>query len=728
MRGDHAPDTAAAEAEANPRPDWLPRPGMRLAAARSGIFDIPQLPAFFEASTVVPLPDSRRRLTPGMGRSAGADTGIDGAIGWGLKPSAERARRYAQEHDKPFWRVEDGFLRSVGLGKSGAPPVSLVVDDLGIYYDARTASRLETILATQDLSPLRDRAAALRELIVQTRLSKYNHLPDRPLKLPRTGKRRILLVDQVAGDLSLEGGLATAETFRDMAQAARSQHPHAELLVRVHPDVRAGLASSSLLELQRHFGLLILGEDVAAHALLDVVDEVWTVSSQLGFDALLYGLPVTCFGVPFYAGWGLTDDRATGTDAHTALKRRSVLRRSTDELVAAALLLYPRYADPIHRTPQTAENAIARLEFWRRCSERNAGKVLCSRFSRWKRPIAQAFLGGPRSHLRFSDRQPGGRTSVDHHYVWGMKRCSNRSQSIHRVEDGFIRSIGLGSDFRFPYSLCVDATGIYYDATKPSDLETLLAAADFTSAQTARAQKLIKELVKSGISKYNLDAQAKIELPALAPDRTIILVPGQVPDDASLRYGLCTVEDNLALLSAVRRERPDAYIIYKEHPELVSGNRKGAYPHETYRTYADLVVSTGSVVQWIKHCHEVHVMTSLAGFEALLRGKRVTCWGLPFYAGWGLTSDRVDCDRRGRRLSVEELVAGCLIQYPRYVDADSRLPCTPEDVLQLIQERSRTQAPASHRTHAHRFWHYLRQSGPSRLGRPSAKVQSAWKK
>lgn len=32
-------------------------------------------------------------------------------------------------------------------------------------------------------------------------------------------------------------------------------------------------------------------------------------------------------------------------------------------------------------------------------------------------------------------------------------------------------------------------------------------------------------------------------------------------------------------------------------------------------------------------------MTSTLGFEALLRGKPVTCLGMPFYAGWGLTRD-----------------------------------------------------------------------------------------
>ena len=34
---------------------------------------------------------------------------------------------------------------------------------------------------------------------------------------------------------------------------------------------------------------------------------------------------------------------------------------------------------------------------------------------------------------------------------------------------------------------------------------------------------------------------------------------------------------------------------------------------------------------------EVHTLTSLTGFEALLRGIEVHAYGGPFYAGWGLT-------------------------------------------------------------------------------------------
>jgi capsular polysaccharide export protein len=85
-----------------------------------------------------------------------------------------------------------------------------------------------------------------------------------------------------------------------------------------------------------------------------MVDEVHVNTSLAGFEALLRNKPVTTYGVPFYAGWGLT------TDLGPVPKRRSA-GRTLDELVAAALLLYPRYLDPVSGLPCPAEVLVMRL-------------------------------------------------------------------------------------------------------------------------------------------------------------------------------------------------------------------------------------------------------------------------------------------------------------------------------------------------------------------------------
>ena len=87
---------------------------------------------------------------------------------------------------------------------------------------------------------------------------------------------------------------------------------------------------------------------------------------------------------------------------------------------------------------------------------------------------------------------------------------------------------------------------------------------------------------------------------------------------------------------------------------------------------------------------EVHVLTSLAGFEALLRGRRVETYGQPFYSGWGLTTDHCPVARRKRILDLDELVAGTLILYPTYVSLKSRRFTTPENALdELLEWRQR---------------------------------------
>jgi capsular polysaccharide export protein len=58
----------------------------------------------------------------------------------------------------------------------------------------------------------------------------------------------------------------------------------------------------------------------------------------------------------------------------------------------------------------------------------------------------------------------------------------------------------------------------------------------------------------------------------------------------------------------------------------------------------------------INQVNEVWTMTSLLGFEALIRGKSVTCLGLPFYCGWGLTRDRQEVPRRHARPDILGLI------------------------------------------------------------------------
>ncbi len=437
----------------------------------------------------------------------------------------------------------------------------------------------------------------------------------------------------------------------------------------------------------RDFGsrVTLIADNVNPQALLRRARHLYVCSSQLGFEGLLAGVPVTCFGQAFYAGWGLTDDRQSSP--------RRTRRLTLEQLIAGALLLYPRYRHPITGQACEAEQVIEHLALQRRMFEENRRQFVCFDMSYWKKPFVRRYLRCPGQRVRFvrstqelaDVADPSQLTAV----VWASRKtpelarwAEQRGVPLWHMEDGFLRSSGLGSDLTAPGSLVLDPDGIYYDPSRPSRLEGLLQTAQFTPEELARAQRLREEVVSRGVSKYNLQSADRLELKA-RPGQRVLLVPGQVADDASIRLGTLDVSDNLSLLRKVRESEPDSYIVYKPHPDVLSGNRTGSL-HDVADPPWDLVVGQVPLATCLAAVDAVHTMTSLVGFEALLRGLPVVTYGQPFYASWGLTRDHAPLARRTRRLSLDELVAGTLLRYPRYVSWSAGCFCSAEDkVLEL---------------------------------------------
>ncbi|MDJ1008487.1 MAG: capsular polysaccharide biosynthesis protein [Paracoccaceae bacterium] len=253
---------------------------------------------------------------------------------------------------EPATRIEDGFLRSPGLGAALVPPSSLGLDDEGIHFDPQGPSRLERLIAGSTALPRAEieRARRLRERIAALGLSKYNlreDLPPLPAKRPR-----VLVVGQVEDDAAVLRTRADPFGNADLLRAAREDNPDAAILYKTHPDVESGLRKGRVKDAATLADLVIARGDPAR--LLGEVDAVWTISSTLGFEALLRGVPVTCLGAPFYAGWGLTRDLGP-----VPSRRRP--GPTLDGVVHAALIGYPRYFDPVTREPCPVEIAVDRL-------------------------------------------------------------------------------------------------------------------------------------------------------------------------------------------------------------------------------------------------------------------------------------------------------------------------------------------------------------------------------
>ncbi len=598
---------------------------------------------------------------------------------WGKSPTSGRGEKVATRQDAPVLRVEDAFLRSVLPGRAkGSPPMGLLLDDKGVHFDSTAPSALETLLATHPLddTPLLARARVAMARMRAAHLSKYNAFaPDLPHPLP--GQPYVLVIDQTKGDASIKHAGANSNRFREMLVLAQLDNPGRKVLVKTHPETDQGFRAG-------HYGpedendqvSLVTGPHSPWH-LLENAAAVYTVSSGMGFEAIIAGHRPRVFGQPFYAGWGLSDDE------HPVTRRQRNLTQA--QLFAAAMILYPTWYDPYRDSLCEIETVLDNLEAQARAWREDHTGYVAFGMRLWKRRPLLKFFGGAEGVIfeTAADKAlPKARDQGRKLLVW----AGQDSPALHapdittlRVEDGFLRSRGLGAELTPPLSLVSDDLGIYYDPGQESRLERLIGDSPRLPAHArARADALIERITALKLSKYNLSDR---NLPDL-PEGRRILVPGQVEDDASIRLGCQDVRTNLALLTRARQENPDAVIIYKPHPDVEAGLRAGKIDATGL---ADIVADKSNPIALIDAVDEVWTMTSLLGFEALLRGRKVTALGTPFYAGWGLTHDlgRVP-DRRKARPDLVALTHAALIAYPRYFDPVTELPCPVEVVLDRL--------------------------------------------
>lgn len=599
----------------------------------------------------------------------------DAVAVWGHGIPARRGEKVAARTGAPLIRVEDAFLRSILPGRAGDPPLGLLIDHSGVHYDPGQPSDLEALLATHPLDDpaLMQRAAEGMERLRLGDLSKYN-AHDIALNPPSAGY--VLVVDQVRDDAAVRLGGADAETFARMLAEAKAAHPQATILIKTHPETAQGLRPG-------HFGpqdeggrVRLLDAQVSPWRLLKGAEAVYTVSSQLGFEAILAGHRPVVFGQPFYSGWGLSNDRMPPPRRGRSL--------SPAQLFAAAMLLYPTWYDPCRDRLCSFEDALDQLEAEVRAFREDRYGHVAVGIRLWKRGGLQRAFGRRRTVV-FDDTVQGALTRAwsDKRglLIWAGREPDGLAQQaaaskvpLRRMEDGFLRSRGLGAALVPALSLVTDDLGIYYDPSRESRLERLIAAGPPPGGE-ARAERLIAQITAAGLTKYNLSGRP---LPPL-PEGHRILVPGQVEDDASILRGGGAVRTNLGLLQAVREANPEAVILFKPHPDVVAGLRPGTVLETEARRFADMVLPHADPAALIEACEEVWTMTSLLGFEALIRGRRVTCLGTPFYAGWGLTRDLGPVPyRRQARPRLAALAHAALIAYPRCFDPRTGLPCPPE--------------------------------------------------
>lgn len=494
---------------------------------------------------------------------------------------------------------------------------------------------------------------------------------------PATACERVVLIDERAsGSHDSRTARARKAAFDRMVSSALAAHPHAQFqLVRSAAIGRGRWLSETSRALPR--GTHCAHAESTACAAIDQATRVYTLAAPEGLHALLANVPLHVFGAPWYAGWGLTQD------GHPQPARQS--RPTLAALFDIAFLQFGRYLDPATHAPGTLDALLDSLELQRKVAARFAalGEVAGVRFQWWKRPFATPYLSAGGHTLRWASST----AEVAPHKcaaLWGARSAEGLAVGVRqiRIEDGFLHSLGLGSDMNAPHSQVIDTRGLYFDASRPSDLSVLLNETSFNDDELERAARLRTQIVSSGLTKYNL-GRRKPQWRAPTGKR-VVLVPGQVADDASIRLGTRAISTADALLKEVRARRPDAFIVYKPHPDVMSGNRNGLIDAQRL---ADAVDTESDVLSLIEAADEVHTLSSLAGFDALLRGKEVHAYGMPFYAGWGLTYDALaPLPWRERTLTLDMLTAGALLRYPLYWDWRLGIFTTPEAVAARLAQ------------------------------------------
>ncbi len=583
---------------------------------------------------------------------------------WGRSPTSGRGETVSAQTGAGVVHVEDAFIRSVETGREGAAAIGLTIDHKRPYFDSAGPSDLEIMLATAPLddAALMTRARLAIEQMRYHHISKYNAF-DLDAALPEPGY--VLVIDQTRGDASIRYGRADANSFREMLVFAQEENRGRRIVIKTHPETAAGQRDGHFTQEGLAENITIWDQPVSPHALLEGAVAVYTVSSGMGFEAILAGHKPIVFGQPFYAGWGLSDDRQP-----IDRRQRNLTR---NQLFAGAMMLYPTWYDPYRDRLCEIEDVLAAMaaeaRAWR--EDRHGTRAVGMRL--WKRKPIRDFYTNYGGKVRFGGAASGREVQI----TW----ASQATDGV-RIEDGFLRSRGLGADLVAPLSLVRDDLGIYYDPRNESRLETLITrATKLPESCIARAERLRTRIVKGAVTKYNLSAQPQ----AFDPQgREVVLIPGQVEDDASIRLGGLEVRDNAALIDRVRRDFPQAFLIYRPHPDVSAGLRPG----HIARPQCDLV-STGDLAELLGHVDRIATMTSLLGFEALLRSIPVTCYGAPFYAAWGLSDDRGALPetlraRRAARPALDQLVHACLIDYPRYFDPLTKRPAPPEIIVERL--------------------------------------------
>jgi len=674
--------------------------------------------SIFDDESIVFVPENitEAQFSEKYGKAINSLKAADFVVGDRRYPSFLKKYMTHKECDVSYLNM--GFVYSAVSISPAEKGYSYIRDSSGPHFDSRSPSELENILNFYDFDWDQEkslRATNLLNKFVDLDISKYNHIPkvDNIESIYKEkSSKRVLILGQMRGAQSLVLANPRGYTYSDLVQIAAKENPGAQILFKPHPKafLPNGRLKDKFDDLQRlDINFQIVDAEIPIGQALETIDQVYTISSLAGFEAIVRNIKTTVLGLPFYAGWGLADERVN-------IERRA-RNLTVAQVFAAAYLVYPIYVDTLYKKKIEPEEAFELIfeekqkekvkktsmifgdqEIFAKDPEGKKTAFLLI-FHQWKQDFFRKVFSEYKVHYLPSNISASKLEEIldfvenSELIIWGYKESESISDfirakgiKVRRVEDGFVRSIALGAEHSIPASVAIDSEYLYFDSRGQSDLEKILLSYDFTSNQQliAEARECIDLICQSKVSKYNhVENKSAVDIMGVKEKRRVLVV-GQVEDDASIRFGCSKKFLNNDLVILARLENPDAEIFYKPHPDVIGGHREYRSDPKLVEGYAHVLYEPMALADVLEEVDHVYTITSLAGFEALIRGIKVTTIGCPFYSGWGLTDDRQPNERRVRKLSVEELFAGAYLLYPKYFDLIENKPCSAKKVIRDI--------------------------------------------
>lgn len=606
-----------------------------------------------------------------------------------LKKTKQLTSKYKQDilylEDSPIATMHDKNGKKLQIG--------YYYSKMGWYYQSNN-NIIESIIKNSNQITDSDIEYVQRciEKIKNNKITKYNTFHTEKPFSRQENVAPIVVIDQNIDDFAITRNNNCAADFILMYKEALKKGNGRKIYLK-------SSKNGYLKQFAHSSEVALIDFNVNIHDVLENVEDVYVVCSHVGFEALMHKKNVHCFGYSYYSGFGLTIN----------YKTQNIYPLSLEKIFYALYIQLSTYIinDIVKLDIVLEIIAINKKLFYEERDKRFF--IVSTHF--WHRLKFYRFLYS-RKLIYISNikaLQTHNLNSNDVVLTWSIGKkqytnfCQEQNIPLFRMEDGFIRSVGLGSHFVQGHSFCIDKTNIYFNARRSNDLENELNNTEVLPTEIEQACNLIKIINKNQITKYNLPFDQKMPKEEIFMMQQIqkstkrkILIIGQVANDKSVLHG-CLIHSNIYdLLKQTRIKNPDKIIIFKNHPDCVLSFRAGKIQHKNLANYTDYVLEQITIDQVIDIVDEIHTFTSLSGMEGLIRGKEVYCYGSPFYSNWGLTHDVTEISRRLRKRTLEELVYLSYIKYPRYYDHQLNIFVTVFDVIKtiLLEQNTYKKRPA----------------------------------